>query len=479
MTGSKQKVLILIILLLSGSFLLTTLVSYHVSRTALRAQITGDALPMTSDNAHSEIKRDLSKPLFISSLMSRDTFLRDWITGGERDPGKIAAYLKEIQDQYGTFTSFFVSEETGLYYHSSGILKTISPEDPRDEWFYRVREMNEEYEINIDVDMANKDALTVFVNYKVYDFQGRFIGATGVGLSVNAMVRMIEEYKQKYNCEIYFIDPAGTVALHSKSFLSDNQSLPETPGYEEVMEKVLSKDRNTQMIRREGSKTHLFSRFIPELDLYLMVEKAEGEYFRDIRTVMIQNLIICLAVTAVVALLAWIALTGYQKQLERMATTDALTGLTNRKGFELIFNHSLGEYRRAPFDLSFILFDLDKFKNINDRYGHLAGDRVLVEVSRQARQAIRDSDRLFRWGGEEFLIILRKCSREDAFFIAEKIRSRIENCEITYKNKSMTVTASLGVTAFQEEDNRDTVLSRVDNAMYTAKTAGRNRTEML
>ena len=115
----KRKLPVLLIgLILTTGFLITSLSSYFVSRTSLRSQITLNELPLTSDNVYSEIQRDLLRPILISSIMASDTFLRDWVIHGEYNSMKVIRYLKEIKKKYNTFTSFFVSDKTRIYYHS-------------------------------------------------------------------------------------------------------------------------------------------------------------------------------------------------------------------------------------------------------------------------------------------------------------------------------------------------------------------------
>ena len=162
----NQRFLVaLLVLLLTCGFTVTSLVSYYASLESIRDGIVNTELPLTSDNVYSEIQKDLVRPILISSMMSRDTFLRDWAMQGEQDPERMTRYLREVQEHYGAFTSFFISERTGTYYQSRGVLKKVSPDEGRDVWYYRVRDMETPYEINVDVDMANQDRLTIFINY--------------------------------------------------------------------------------------------------------------------------------------------------------------------------------------------------------------------------------------------------------------------------------------------------------------------------
>ena len=213
MEQRKNKLILIVSLLLITGFLATSLASYFASRSSLRSQITKKELPLTSDTIYSEIQRDLLRPIFISSLMANDTFLRDWVIQGEKDEEQIVRYLRAIHNNYNTFTSFFVSEQTKTYYQAKGILKKVSQNQARDDWYFRVRSMKPDYEINVDPDMANRDSMTIFINYRVFDYDKNFIGATGVGLKVCAVKDLIKKYQKSFDRNIYFIDKKGTITL--------------------------------------------------------------------------------------------------------------------------------------------------------------------------------------------------------------------------------------------------------------------------
>ena len=115
MEKKKSTFILLIGFMLITGFLITSLNSFFVSRSALRAEIAAHALPLTSDDIYAAIQRDLKLPVFISGLMAADTFFRDWVLDGERDADKIRKYLLAIQTRYNTITSFFVSNRTGIY----------------------------------------------------------------------------------------------------------------------------------------------------------------------------------------------------------------------------------------------------------------------------------------------------------------------------------------------------------------------------
>jgi len=164
-------------------------------------------------------------------------------------------------------------------------------------------------------------------------------------------------------------------------------------------------------------------------------------------------------------------------ELEKQASTDALTGLYNRHYLYDIFPRLWSESRRQQNPLSVILLDLDLFKPINDRYGHLVGDRVLVMLAGVLRETCRISDFAFRLGGEEFLVLTR-VDVDGAEVLAEKIRTALERSILSDDDASIRITASFGVARVEEADGMkalNQVLTRADKALYAAKQEGRNR----
>jgi diguanylate cyclase (GGDEF)-like protein len=160
------------------------------------------------------------------------------------------------------------------------------------------------------------------------------------------------------------------------------------------------------------------------------------------------------------------------KRLEVIAHTDVLTGLPNRMLLERELRRALDVADRHGRPLALIVFDLDRFKSINDLHGHPVGDRVLQEVARVTLPMLRASDLLGRWGGEEFLIIAPETGPGQARALAERIRGRLEEHRFP---RGLTVTASFGVAAGTGTESSEELYERADLLLYQAKRAGRNR----
>jgi diguanylate cyclase (GGDEF)-like protein len=469
----RNRLIVIMWLLLTIGFVAISLLGYQVSRQAIRATIIDQDLPLTSSNIYSEIQKDLIRPVLVSNTMAHDTFVRDWILRGEQDPQEIARYLKEVRVRHGAFSSFLVSEKTGNYYTGEGVLKQVSPDEPRDEWYYRVRERDEDYEINVDPDLANADALTIFINYRIFDYEGHYIGATGVGLTVEAVKRLINEYQARFDRTIYFVDGSGEMVVfgdHIKAI-----DLRSSVGLGPLLDQIFREKRGHYQYQADGDRFILHVNFLPELNWYLFVIQNESVALSGIRNTLYLNLVISFVVTLLVINITQLVLVRYQKRLERLASTDELTGLLNRHASSILFKKLLQDYRREPRPLSVLLIDIDHFKLINDRLGHRCGDQALQQVGDLLSSSLRQSDLAVRWGGEEFLLLLKGCILVEAERLAEDIRLKVAGYVLQTDSGTVTLTLSIGVSEYDGIETLEQTIYRADAALYRAKHLGRNR----
>jgi diguanylate cyclase (GGDEF)-like protein len=165
------------------------------------------------------------------------------------------------------------------------------------------------------------------------------------------------------------------------------------------------------------------------------------------------------------------------RQLNRQASTDYLTRVPNRRHFMSMIDRELARSHRYGTPFSLAIVDLDRFKDVNDKYGHQVGDRVLKRFSEVCQSALRDSDTVGRVGGEEFALLLPNTQLNEATEVVERARKAIESAEIpTMENSNIRFTASFGLTAYRSADDDTTSLfRRADDALYEAKSTGRNR----
>jgi len=167
------------------------------------------------------------------------------------------------------------------------------------------------------------------------------------------------------------------------------------------------------------------------------------------------------------------------RRLEELATTDALTGLCNRRQFMVLLEGEMRRRRRHPAPLAIVMFDVDRFKTINDTYGHGFGDSVLQEVARAMRGGARETDVVARYGGDEFMILMPETTAEEALAAAERVRELVGARSLATADGAavrLTVSGGVGAAVPGEAVTPDDVVRRADEALYAAKSAGRNVT---
>ncbi len=172
---------------------------------------------------------------------------------------------------------------------------------------------------------------------------------------------------------------------------------------------------------------------------------------------------------------------GYREHLEEQrqkALVDPLTGLPNRAAWSERLEHEIAQWQQHGNSLLLAMLDLDHFKRINDNYGHLAGDKVLKIIASVLRKRLRGTDFMARFGGEEFVLLVPNTPLAAGARLAETLRAAIEACPFHFKGERVTITVSMGMTAFRAGEHSDLVLKRADQALYRAKNAGRNRVEL-
>ena len=469
-TFNKYKLLFIIIILLLLGFFTTSYFSYKIAVDLTKNELKYKSLPLSSDNIYSEIQRDLLKPNLISSLMSQDTFMINWIKNGEKDINEITSYLKAIKQKYNTSSSFLVSDKTKNYYYPDGILKKVSPSQERDIWFYRVKNVVETYESNIDIDLAQNDKMTIFTNYRVEDKEGNFIAAVGVGLQTDHVNKLLKSYKQKYNHDIYLLNKHNKVLITSKDI---NQITSKDTNY---LNKIIDDFNTKEAISYEyniDDKSYLINaRFIDELDLYLIVETSEESFTKELQNTFYLNIIMFSVIILIIMILIIYYINDNQNVLHKSANTDTLTTLNNRKSFDLAFKNIFNSNRK---DLTLLLFDIDNFKDINDEYGHLVGDKVLVRISYLFKNTFREHDLIARWGGDEFIALLPKVNNNSAYKLANRLRMKIINDEVLQDLLKKPITISMGLVTKDDEKTIEELFTKVDENLYKAKQEGRNK----
>ncbi|MBI9043708.1 MAG: cache domain-containing protein, partial [Anaerolineaceae bacterium] len=291
---TRGKLILILIIVLISSFTMTNIINYYATKNFVTNNTKSKTLPLISENILSELQEDLVNPVNNSSLMAHDEFLINWIKDGEKDDKKIAKYLKRIKEEYGYLSAFFISDLTRNYYYEGGILKQISPEDDHDIWYYKFLDLNKPYDLDVDTNEAHQGAMTVFINHRLEDQDGGFLGVTGVGLEMESIGSVLESYQERFGHLIYMIDSQGVIQVHPNLELIENAAIGTLPGLTEISKEILlnREGLNIYEYKSNNNSYILSSRYFPDFDWFLIVESDETEILSTARNYLIGNLVI-------------------------------------------------------------------------------------------------------------------------------------------------------------------------------------------
>ncbi|MCX7219096.1 MAG: diguanylate cyclase, partial [Burkholderiales bacterium] len=270
---------------------------------------------------------------------------------------------------------------------------------------------------------------------------------------------------------IYFVDAKGNLVLAGSAVKRLGTNILKAVGISSIANQILANSKNDSLhleYSLEDEKILLNARFIPELGWHLLVEQELNEQLKPLHDVLLMDAIISAIITLIVLSLVLITVRRHQNRIEKTAATDQLTSLPNRQAFDFVFENALLDSERSRQPLCVV----------NDKHGHLVGDHVLKEIAMIAKRSLRESDVICRWGGEEFVILLKNCTLEKATAIAENLRLTIANNDFSrttdLARTRLSITVSMGVALCKDKENEDSVFERADVALYQAKENGRN-----
>ena len=454
--------------------MLITIVNYYIAIQTSERQLKTVSLPLSLDNIYTEIQKNILQPYLISSMMANDTFVKSWLEQPNQDEQKIVNYLRTIKEKYHIFNTFLVSEKTKNYYTQAGLIEKLDLTNTKTKWYTDFLKLQNKHEINIDFNKKISTALTIFINYKILNNKNITIGVTGVAIKTTYINKMLKKFREKYNFKVTFFNEQGKTILSEEDH-NNYTSIDTSPLLKPYYKKIISKKSHLLEVKKDNERYLIHTKYIKDLNLYLMVEVKLSAYTNNLKTILLLNLLIALAVVVFIVIVLYRIIQQHSEKLENLAFYDTLTQIYNRRYFETKLLDEIENAKRYPSDLSVIFIDIDNFKHVNDTKGHDIGDEVLKIISKTFKETIRATDIIARWGGEEFVILLPNTKVKETIVIAEKLKHSLENSTEIKTILSYALEASFGVTEYKKSDDIDTIIKRADDAMYISKRNGKNR----
>ena len=470
----NYKIVILISFFLIFLSIGSSLSYYLFSMNLMQKQLKTQSLPLSVDNIYTDIQKQILEPYLVSSMMANDTFVHSWLQNGEKDIHKIQKYLDKIKNKHSMLVTFLVSQETQNYYTQNGFIEKVQKSKPQNSWYYKFRDGQKHHEINIDFNKHINNSVIMFMNFKIFDEEYHYLGATGVGIEISHINEMLQRFRDQYKLKVTFLDKDGTIILSENYKYGDKKNIHQDPNLKQLIDKILRPNHNTLEYTADGLDYIIEKKYIQELGIYLLVEAKLDDFTTETKTNFYINLSISLTLSLIIALIIIKITREYYQKLEELADFDSLTTIPNRRNFSFKFEQLLYVAKRSKKSIALLFIDIDDFKKVNDTYGHTIGDEVLKEFANVLQSHSRESDLIARWGGEEFIIAFFDTDAQDAKKLANTLRELIKN---NIKLKGLIgsdITISVGIATSQISDTIDTIISRADGAMYIAKNSGKD-----
>ena len=391
-----------VILIISFGF--STVVSLK-SMEALVKENNRDNSVIYANEVSNAVMDVFSEAVAVSQTMT-NTFVRDLLINKnnlsiEQQSGLLRKYLSDIVYKFGYSTAFLADSKTMAYYSEHGYSKTIDVNNPDDDWYLPFKESGKQYELNVDNDQANNNRMTIYINMRILDNAGYFLGACGVGVPIKQVMTLLQSLEAQSDISIKLVSPDGVVRVARSGQLVFQRT-------EEELRAMLKKYDYSQMYYYEPKKEDGYTivKYIPECDWFAVIDYEGGKSSAS-STMLFKNLMTCLIVLLAVLVLVNSILNRFSKHTERFAEEaleDSLTGLKNRRSYALEIE-KLNKQQSLE-NVSVATMDINGLKLTNDSFGHTAGDDLLRGASSAMKAYFgKNGWKIFRTGGDEFIAI--------------------------------------------------------------------------
>lgn len=418
------------------------------------------------------VSQEIIKPLYIAETIARASPLRRRMGEGPINQQRIFSKLKALSDEFG-MDFFIASELTRTQYNSDG--STIPLTKKAVEWYFRAKQSPH----NIVGVLGNRKDVSIYYDIKIHDEQGQFLGFIGVSRRLDSFLASFDNFKKQYNYDFVIIDHNDNVVLSSDhALVADGKrivKLDQLPWYQaHSAEHKTGNSPDNLLVNVNGEDFLVAKANLQALNWKLYLISSLQSRQNETTEIFVFRTINIVLATFILFILGRIAVFYMQREFAHKYQKDPLTNLPNRANLAWRFNQILAHHPLC----SAIIVDVDHFKQVNDTYGHAAGDLVLSEMAEILQSQLRGIDVVGRWGGEEFVILLPSTDTKIAKVIAERTRIAMSGHTFLSAENSLNVTASFGIAATVKHNKLDDLVALADNALYEAKRQGRNQVKV-
>lgn len=424
------------------------------------------------------VNSEIVRPLNVAYFLANDPLLIDYVESETIDRVELLRYLKRLDNRYD-LTTFIALEQHAFMLDSTG--KEISLVHDKAEWYHRLKALDKEQ----FADIGNADDPHLYFDMKLFNNQEKFLGFVGVAVDLNHFAVKFAEYQERFGFELVFVDEHNQVTLSSNHLMKteshhrENEitNISELDWYQQLLAKGDNYQLSNTVVVVDDGERVISQTPIQSLNWRMFIisppAASTGEYWQLFLTRIGLFFLVVL-----VLFFFFISLVDYFKhRLVEDSETDFLTKLPNRS----FLNWKYEELACNHLSICAVIGDIDRFKQINDKYGHIVGDEVLKDIAAQINDNLRRDDISGRWGGEEFVLFLPDTLATQAIDVVERIRRNIAEKEfsVSSSNECFNITISFGIAVCPSNSiSIDEHINKADKALYRAKSLGRNRTEI-
>lgn len=316
---------IMVCLVIVLGFIITSVISYQSNQGIFRKDVE-NVSALTSEGIYYQIESIFTKPVNVSLTMANDSLLKEFLAN-EKDHLYDAEYIRTLRDyleayrkQYNYDSVFLVSAQTNRYYHFNGLDRVLTPDNPENVWYYTFLDSGIEYSLNIDNDEALNNEITIFINCRIKDADGKTQGVVGVGFRVNYLQELLKTYEEQFNVRACLIGEDGMLELSTQQTGYQKINLFDVCAYSDLKERILGNRKYSQSFwYTAGDKEdYIVTRYLPSLQWHLIVENDISELSQQLKIQFYRNIIVVVVIIGLVLLTITSVIRKYNRQLVRL-----------------------------------------------------------------------------------------------------------------------------------------------------------------